>query len=227
MTHESYGLFCPLALAAERIGPRWTMLILAELTVASRFNDIRRGVPGISPTLLSKRLKEMEENGLVERIEDRSAGTVDYLMTDAGRDLYPALQALGEWAHRHIELAVTYEHLNARVLMWNVRRKIDFSGLRDRRTVVRFHFHDAPKGERLLWLVWKPGQVTEICLTDPGFDVDLFIEAELRAFTQYWMGHTTIEAEILAGRIELHGSQLLARTLSRWMVQSAYALAAQ
>lgn len=227
MTHESYGLFCPLALAAERIEPRWTMLILSEIKMSSRFNDIRRGVPGISPTLLAKRLREMEANGLVERIEDKAAGTVDYILTGAGNDLLPALQALGRWAHTHIELAVTYEHLNARVLMWNVRRKIDFTGIRDRRTVVRFNFRDAPEDDRLIWLVWRPGLSVEVCLTDPGFDVDLFIEAELKAFTQFWMGHASLGSELAAGRIELHGSQHLVRTLDQWMVRSSYALAAE
>jgi len=227
MTHESYGLFCPLALAAERIEPRWTMLILCELQSSTRFNDIRRGVPGISPTLLAKRLRSLEDHALVSRIEDKATGSVDYCLTEAGLDLLPALQALGAWAHKHIELKVTYEHLNARVLMWNVRRKIDFGGLRDKRTVVRFHFRDAPEEDRLIWMVWRPGQGTEVCLTDPGFDVDLFWEAELRAFTQYWMGHSQLQTELDAGRIELHGAQLLARTVSQWMVRSSFALAAE
>ena len=106
MPSKSYGLFCPLAMACEILEPRWTMLILNELwSGATRFSEIRRGVPGISPTLLSKRLKEMEKRGLIERLEDTAKGTVDYIRTPMAIELEPALMSLGEWASGdHVEI---------------------------------------------------------------------------------------------------------------------------
>ncbi len=228
MTHQGYGFFCPTAKACEVLEPRWTMLILSEMSCGStRFNDIRRGVPGISPTLLSKRLKEMEAAGLVERVEDHAAGTIDYLQTRSAEELEPIIEALGRWAHKHIDTELTLEHLDARTLLWNIRRKIDLRSIADRRTVVRFHFPDAEKAsDRLFWLIWKPGVPVDVCFDDPGFDVDLFIEAELKAFTSYWLGYSSLAEECERDRIVLLGNQLLVKTVDRWLVRSAFAHAA-
>ena len=123
MSIHSYGQFCPVAKACEVVEPRWTLLILSEMSAGStRFNEIRRGVPGISPTLLSKRLKEMEASGLVERLEDKASGSIDYVRTEMAIELKPIIQALGDWAQRHIEAEVTLCDLDARTLMWNLRR---------------------------------------------------------------------------------------------------------
>ena len=228
MTRQGYGFFSPTAKACEVLEPRWTMLILSEMFSGStRFNDIRRGVPGISPTLLSKRLKEMEAAGLVERVEDRATGTIDYLRTRSAEELEPIIDALGRWAHRNIDAEVTLEHLDARTLLWNIRRKIDLQSIADRRTVVRFHFPDAEKAcDRLFWVIWKPGVPVDVCFDDPGFDVDLFIEAELKAFTSYWMGYSSLAEERAQDRIVLLGNQLLVKTIDKWLVRSSFAHAA-
>ena len=121
MANAPYGLFCPLAMAAEVLEKRWTILILGEMWCgASRFNDLRRSVPGISPTLLTKRLRELEENGLVERVEDPSKGTIDYIRTPKAIELEPALQMLSDWAYRHVEKEVALKDLNADYLLWNI-----------------------------------------------------------------------------------------------------------
>ena len=125
MMSKPYGLFCPTSKACEVLNPRWTIQILGELWGGStRFNDIRRGLPGISPTLLARRLKEMQQNGLVERIEDKAMGVIDYVRTDKAAELDPILQGLARWAQRHIKAEIALEDRDADVLMWTLQQRI-------------------------------------------------------------------------------------------------------
>ena len=220
MTSKSYGLFCPLAMACEVLEPRWTLLILEEMWCGStRFNEIRRGVPGISPTLLSKRLKEMEERGLIERLEDRAKGTVDYIRTPLAIELEPALLALGDWAYNNIKAEIALDDVNPDYLMWNLRRAINQSKLPERRLVVRFHFTDLKQGQASYWLITKPGMPVDLCMTDPGFDVDLFVETASKTMASVWMGYTSLSGAISSDRILLIGDAQLTRTIGRWLVK--------
>lgn len=228
MTTDHYDTFCPVAKACDIIEPRWTLLILCELSHgATRFNEIRRGVPGISPTLLSKRLKDMERNGLVRRVEIR-AGEPGYTTTAMADELKPVVQALGKWAHRNIDKEVSLEKLDARLLMWNMRRKIDVSALpHGRTTVIQFTYPELAENERHYWLVARPGQPVDLCLLDPGHDVDLFIRADLKAMTSAWMGWTSLRTEIDDAGIVLVGDRRLIATLDAWMVRSSFAAATE
>ena len=224
MAGKSYGLFCPISKACEILEPRWTMQILAEMGGgATRFNDIRRGIPRISPSLLSKRLKEMERNGLVDRIVNPANDTVDYVRTDRALELYPIMVALGEWAQRNIEPDIALCDKDARTLMWYVRRKIDTDALPQRRIVIRFHFTDAPQGENSFWLIAKPGAAVELCLSDPGFDVDLYVDTEIPILTGAMMGRCSLAGEIDRDRIRLVGAPLLSRTIGKWLILSRFA----
>ena len=164
MTNECYESFCPVAKACEMLEPRWTLLILSELWQGTtRFNEIRRGLPGISPTLLSKRLKEMELNGLIRRIETARAGEAGYVTTEMADELKPVVQAFGKWAHRNVDVEVSLEKLDARILMWNMRRKIDVLALpKGKTTVIQFTYPELPKDQRDYWLVSKPGNPVDL-----------------------------------------------------------------
>ncbi|MCW3783840.1 winged helix-turn-helix transcriptional regulator [Defluviimonas salinarum] len=224
MAEKSYSLFCPLAMACEIIEPRWTLLILAEMWDGStRFNEIRRGVPGISPTLLSRRLKEMEANGLVERIEDRAKATVDYVRTPLATELEDAMTCLGDWAYRNIRASVVLGEPNPDYLMWQLRRTIDPVQLPRRRIVIRFHFTDLTEEVASYWMVAKPGVDVDLCMSDPGFEVDLFIEAEVKALTSAWMGYSALETEIANDRIYVSGDPILIRSVDRWLGLCPYA----
>lgn len=227
MANDCYNQFCPVSKACEVLEPRWTLLLLSEMWSGStRFNEIRRGVPGMSPTLMSKRLRQMEENGLVIRSENRANGEINYRTTAIADELAPIVHALGEWAHRNIDAEVTLENLDARLLMWNMRRKIDPTGLpRDRRTVIEFTYPELSKDERHYWLISRPGLPIDLCLTNPGHDVDLFVTAELKAMTSAWIGFTSLESEISHGRIGFVGDMKIAATIGNWMVRSSYAAA--
>ena len=228
MSNDSYNQFCPVSKACEIIEPRWTLLILCEMWCGStRFNEIRRGVPGMSPTLMSKRLKELELRGIINRTEDQSTNEIHYTMTNMGNELQPIIQALGKWAHRNIDADVTLEKLDARLLMWNMRRKINTVTFpKHRRTVIQFTYAELPIDEQRYWIIAKPGTAVDLCSVDPGFDVDLYINADLKAMTSAWMGLSTLRTQITAEKIVMIGNRSLADTIDHWMVRSSMAIAA-
>ena len=224
MTQSSYKQFCPVAMACEIIEPRWTLLIMCEMSSGStRFNEIRRGVPAMSPTLLSKRLKEMEVRELITRDTNPKTGNIDYRIAPKGEELLPIIFALGQWAHRNVDSDVTLENLDARLLMWNIKRNVDTRVLpAEKRTTIQFIFPELEKGQKNYWLTSKPGSETDICWSDPGFDVDLFVTSDLKALTSAWIGLSKLESEISADRINLIGDKFLVNNIGTWMRQSAF-----
>ncbi|WP_275789629.1 winged helix-turn-helix transcriptional regulator [Pararhizobium gei] len=225
MANGGYNQFCPVAKACELLEPRWTLLLLCEMwSGSSRFNEIRRGVPGMSPTLMSKRLKEMEERGLISRTENRATGDISYTTTIIANELEPIVHALGEWAHRNVDSEVTLENLDARLLMWNMRRKVDSAALpRSKRSVIEFTYPELSKDVQSYWLIAKPGTPVDLCSIDPGYDVDLFVSADLKAMTSAWMGLSSLNAEIERGKISLLGDAAIAASIEQWLVRSSYA----
>lgn len=226
MPQRPYGLLCAISRACELLEPRWTIQIITELWNGStRFNDIRKAVGNISSALLSKRLKELEALGLVERVVDPATGAVDYIRTEKAIRLEPALHALAEWAQCNIDAEIFLSDTDVSTLMWNVRRKIDVQEFPKRRTVVRFHFNDEPRPEYpCYWLVAEPGAVLpELCAYDPGLDVDLFVETSTVSLGAIVMGRSTIDREIERGSLFLSGDAGLARTMDRWLGRSYYA----
>lgn len=218
MTTKPFGLYCPTSKACEVLLPRWTIQILGELWGGStRFNEIKRGLPGISPTLLAKRLKEMQENGLLERVEDAATGNIDYIRTDKAAELDPILKGLATWAQRHIKAEIALEDRDADLLMWNIRRQVAVEELPPKRVVVRFNFSDATSPASTYWLISKPGETVEICASDPGFDVDLYVETEVRVMTGVYLGRRSFERDVEDGLLFMTGDQRLIRTFRRWL----------
>ncbi len=228
MSKDCYLSFCPIAKVGEVLEPRWTLLVLCEFfNGATRFNEIHRGVPDMSPTLLSRRLKEMEQNGLVIRRVRGVRTEISYHLTPAAEELRPIVNDLGKWAFRNIDRDVTMEHLDVRILMWNVRRKVDVARMPPaRRWVVRFTFDPGTPQEADFWLLVRPGHPTDLCTTDPGQDVDLYVHAGLRPMTSVFLGYSRLTAEVARGTIQLTGTRELAQTMKDWFVPSTYATAA-
>jgi DNA-binding HxlR family transcriptional regulator len=218
MPENPYGRLCPITHACEILGPRWTIQVLCELWAGStRFNDIRRGVGGISPGLLSKRLKELEAAGLIERIEDRATGAVDYIRTRKAVELEPALNALAVWAQRNIDAEIALCNTDLSTLMWSMRRWIDVKELPRRRVVIRFHLNDRDLAYDTYWMVVEPGVQPELCTSIPGLDVDLFIETDVTSLAGILTGRTSVAREIELGALFLSGDAGLTRTLDRWL----------
>jgi DNA-binding HxlR family transcriptional regulator len=219
----NYGQFCPVAMAAEIVCAKWTALVLRELLSGStRFNDLRRGVPKMSPTLLSKRLKELQQAGVISARASGSAGVVEYRLTAAGNDLRDVIMTLGGWGQRWIESSLSLKNLDPSLLMWDMRRNIAPSSLPDRRCTVQFTYPELPAGRNTWWLVIERGDV-DLCSVDPGFDIDLYVSSTLRSMTAVWMGHTTLKAEIDAGKIALTGDKAIARSMHGWLGLSPFA----
>lgn len=224
MTDKPYGLCCPITHACEILEPRWTMPILCELWAgASRFNDIRRGVGSISPALLSRRLKELEDYGLVERVEDKASGTVDYFRTQAAIDLEPALNALAVWAQANIDARAALDDANVSTLMWKMRRYIETDRLPARQTVIQIRFDDPDLEYNTYWMLIRPGREIEICTDIPGFEVDLFVETSKVSLVSILLGRSNVAREIAADRLFLSGDARLARTMQDWLIISEYA----
>ncbi len=226
MTQGSYRQFCPVAMAAEVICGRWTLLLLRELVSGStRFNDLRRGVPRMSPALLSKRLKDLEKADIIRRVASRTEpGVFEYHLTRAGQDLKPVIEAVGIWGQRWIEANLSMQNLDADLLMWDMRRSLNLSPMPKRRSVVRFHFREHPPKRRQYWLVVTPEtDVIDLCSVDPGFDVDLFVEADVRTMTEIWMGLTTVRAAIEERRMMLTGDGELTTKMQLWLGLSPFA----
>lgn len=226
MTQRPYGLLCPLSLACEVLEPRWTLQILMELwNGSSRFNDIRKGLGGISSALLSKRLKEMGDLGLVERVENKAKGSIDYYRTEKAIRLEAVMNGLAEWAQCNIDAESALAGTDVSSLMWTVRRMTVVSELPRRRLVIRFHFREDPApAQRHYWFVVEPGdERPELCVRDPGRDVDLYVETGSRSLGAIIEGRSTLEREKAAGRLFLSGDPGLARSMNRWLRVSSYA----
>ena len=222
MTTQPYGLICPITRACDVLEPRWTIPILSEIWAGStKFNEIRRGVGSISPALLSKRLKELEENGLLERIEDPATGSVDYIRTQMAIDLEPALNALGVWAQKYIEAEIACE-VDLSSLAWKMRKYIVPEALPKRRVVIRFHFQDEGLDYDTYWIVAKPGEPVQICSSIPGFDVDLWVDTTVPSLSAVILGRSTVSREIEAERMFVTGDAVLEKTMQQWLHVTGY-----
>jgi DNA-binding HxlR family transcriptional regulator len=204
----------------ELLDERWTLLVVRELVAGSeRFNQLRRGVPRMSPTLLSRRLQQLERAGVVQRRS--TGGEVRYVLTEAGQELRPVVEALGAWGARWIgELGD--EDLDPKLLLWDMHRNIDHAVVPDGRTVVLFHFPDVPAGQRDWWLVIADGEA-DVCDADPGHPVTVTVTAPLRRLVQVWRGDVAWPAAVRSGDLEVQGPQRLRRALPSWFTLSPFA----
>ena len=217
---RTYGQYCPIARGAEIFAERWTPLIIRNLHLGCEgFNAILEGAPGLSRTLLSQRLKQLERLGVVESSSRRDGRGHHYALTSAGHDLFAVCQALGEWGARWLEIAP--EHLDPFVALWSMCNALHRDRLPDRRVVIRFDFTGCPRRERY-WLLIELGD-TEICKTYPGLDEDLYITAEAEAFVRWHAGQLSWAQAARDGRIVLVGPSSLVRAFPTWNARSAFA----
>ncbi|MFG2249984.1 winged helix-turn-helix transcriptional regulator [Spirillospora sp. NPDC048823] len=216
----SYYQFCPVAKAMELLDERWTLLIIRELLSGSeRFNEVRRGVPRMSPTLLSKRLNQLVRAGVVDKRVD--GNDVRYVLTPAGEELRPVVEALAVWGVRWVgELGD--RDLDPKLLMWDMRRGIDRGALPDGRTVVLFDFPDVPARDRRWWLVLTSGEA-DVCDADPGYEVSVTVTTGLRDMVQIWRGDIRWEDALRSGAVEVRGPEALRRSVSGWLGMSQFA----
>lgn len=225
--HRGYGQFCPVAKAAEIVAERWTPLVLRELIAGSRhFNELRRGLPRMSSALLSQRLKELEYAGVIER-RAGDANSIEYHLSEAGRELRPIIEALGFWGARWTPSHLTSQDYDPQLLMWDIRRNIDLGRLpKQQRTVFEIDLVGAEQAFRRWWLVAGEDDV-DLCLKDPGYEVNLHITAELTAMVEVWLGRKSIDGATRAGKITFEGPPALASSFQKSLKLSPFAHAAR
>lgn len=215
---SGYGQFCPVAKAMELLDERWTVLVVRELLAGStHFNDLRRGVPKMSPSLLSKRLQTLTRAGVVERSE------VDgrYTLTDCGRELVGVVEALGAWSVRWMSDLVEKD-LDPSVLMWDIRRTIPVEQWPRARTVVAFRLSGAPPKASSWWLMVADGGA-EVCDFDPGYEAAATISTSLRTLSQIWRGDQSWQRAQLDGSVSIDAPREVCRAVPAWIGQSSLA----
>jgi DNA-binding HxlR family transcriptional regulator len=223
--HKGYGQFCPVSRAAEILAERWTPLVVRELLCGSvRFNDIQRGVPRMSSSLLSRRLKELEYGGIVETRPVPKGRGREYHLTEAGKELFQIIEGMGLWAQRWLrDDLVMDENLDPDLLMWDIRRTVTAEGIPDdRRFVVQFEFSGVPSNRRRYWLVFDQG-AADLCLKPPGFEVDLQVSCHVRTLVEVWLGHMALDQALRDERLKLDGTRQDARKFRDWFALSLFA----
>ena len=219
---RSYGQFCPVAQALEVVGERWTLLIVRELLCGNyRFGEILHGVPLISRSLLSARLKALEEAGLIERRGRDGGSGHEYRLTRAGEELRPIVFGLGNWGQRWVRRDPNAK-LDPVLLMWDLRRNLDPRCLPERPIVVMFWFRDLRGKRSRYWLKVERPDV-ELCLTDPGIEAALTVETELRTMVDVWMGDKDVREVMAGGQLTLGGAPELTRSFPDWLLLSPFA----
>jgi DNA-binding HxlR family transcriptional regulator len=214
---KSYGQFCPVAKASELFCERWTPLIVRDLAAgATRFSELKRGVPLMSPTLLSRRLKQLEAEGIVERRAKATGRGATYHLTEAGREFVPLVEALGVWGLRWSRRQLAEGEMDLGLLIWALERSVRTNAFGPKRSVVRVEFHDQPSHKRLWWFVNHPDRC-ELCLEDPGFDVTLYLASTLADMIYIVRGDLPLARALGTGRLEVIGSQRARRRLGDWL----------
>jgi DNA-binding HxlR family transcriptional regulator len=223
---KGYGQFCPIAMACETFAERWTPLILRELLFgARRFNEIRKTIPLISRTLLALRLRDLEAAGVIQSQPLPHGRGREYRPTPAAEEFREVLERLGAWGQRWATGQFDPENLDLPLLMWNVQRRIALARLPERRTVVRFDFRSFParcRPFRTCWLILER-KGADLCLKDPGFDVDLVVSADAEAMARVWTGAIPFAQAVREGGLQLEGPRDLVRGFPTWLLLSHFA----
>jgi DNA-binding HxlR family transcriptional regulator len=219
---SKYGQYCPVAQSLELIGDRWTLLIIRDmLTGTTHFNDLERGLPGISRALLSKRLRQLESAGVIEKQLNMSGRErTEYHLTQAGSELQAVIGALLTWGAAWAFGDPSPEQLNSVLLMWWIQNRIRHNNLPSERVVVQFDFYGAETVT--YWLLLLREDVT-LCLTDPGYEINVLVTADLATFFKLWLGRISYDEALREDGLQVEGLPHFVRTFPNWFAWSAAA----
>ncbi|MEN8711776.1 MAG: helix-turn-helix domain-containing protein [Arenicellales bacterium] len=217
-----YGQFCPVAKALEILGERWTILIVREMLMGGkRFNEMQRGLNQISPTILTKRLNDLTDAGIAIRKKIPGQRGYEYFLTEMGKELLPVVASIGEWGMRWARGKMDDTDLDLELLMLYLQRSIVADKLPGDETVIRFKFTDISQFSDW-WIVTSENDV-DVCVRDPGKDVDVYFTTDLRTMIEVWMGDTAYKTAISDGRLILVGQSGLTRNVESWLAPSVFA----
>jgi DNA-binding HxlR family transcriptional regulator len=216
-----YGQYCPVARAAEIVADGWTVLIIRELLAdVTHFNELERGLPHMSRSLLAERLRRLQRVGIVERRATKRGKWCEYRLTSAGRELQRVVDVLGEWGARWAFGDPHLDELDPIVLLWWMRRRVDFDRIPRRRVVLQFEFRGAI--QRTYWLLIEPADAS-VCLKNPGFEIDVIVSADIWAFYRIWLGRSTLAEALRREQVQLDGAPADVRSFPHWFSLSPMA----
>ncbi len=214
---KSYGQFCPVAKAAELFCERWTPLIVRDLAFgATRFSELQRGVPLMSPTLLSRRLKQLVSEGVVERRRSETGKSWTYHLTPAGLEFAPLVETLGVWGQRWSRRQLAEGEIDLGLLLWTLERSVKADAFGKERAVIHLQFSDQPAGKERWWFV-NHKEECELCLEDPGYDVDLYLTCSLPDMIYLVRGDLTLATALSTERLDVVGTSSARKKLSDWL----------
>ena len=221
---KGYGQFCPVAMAAALLAERWTLLVVRELLMGSRhFNQLRRGLPLMSPTLLSKRLQSLQQQGVVVREPAPDGGWL-YGLTEAGRELLPLIETMGHWGKRWVATSLNRKDIDVRLLMWAMHRDFNIAALPVERAVLKIDLVDGARGCSHFWLILdRDAGRAELCLQDPGHELDAIVTTDVVTITRIYIGDTGFESERLSGKLRVQGPSALVKSMPAWFARSLFA----
>lgn len=220
---KTYGQFCPIAKASEIFCERWTSLILRDMSVgATRFSQLQRGIPLASPTLLSKRLKELEAEGIIERRKSETRQSWTYHLTPAGEEFVPIVLALGTWGQRWTRRELMEHEIDLDLLLWAMENSVNPDVFGKERGLVELQVTDQPAHKRRWWFL-NENDRCELCIKEPGFEVDLYIYADLPTLIYVWRGDLSLKEAIDTDRLEAHGPRSASKLVRQWLGAGALA----
>ncbi len=217
-----YLQFCPLAKASELLCEKWTLLIIRELLMGGkRFNDFQRGMASISPTMLTKRLNELTENGLIVRKKIPGQRGYEYFLSESGKELAPIIQQIGEWGMRWTRSQLPDSELDIELLMLYLERSINPEHLPGDSTILSFNFTD--QNQMAKWWIVVSNDDVDVCTVDPGKEVDIWFNTDLRTMIEIWMGYTSYKAAIREQKLQIIGPSALTNNINSWLDNSVFA----
>ena len=220
---EKYCQFCPVAKAAEILCEKWVILVLRELIMGStRFGQLRCGLPKISPSILSRRLKSLEEQGIILRSKKPESSGYEYHLTESGKELRPIVLGFGTWGHKWAKNKINNEDLDAGFLLWDMRRRLNIEYFQNKRTVIHIEFSDQSNRDRYWWMVIENGEI-DLCFEDTGHEPDIIIITKLDIMTNIWLGYNKLGTMVNNGKLKNFGSIQHVKNVSKWIGKSTFA----
>jgi DNA-binding HxlR family transcriptional regulator len=219
---SKYGQYCPVAKSLEILGDHWTLLIIRDmLTGTTHFNDLERGLPGISRALLATRLKQLQRAGVIaKRLTDSGRNSTEYQLTQAGQELLPVVMSLRTWGEAWAFGEPTPEELDPVLLMWWMRNRVSRERLPAHRVVVQFDFHGVAVVS--FWMILTTHDAS-ICLTDPGYEINVLVSADLAALFKLWAGRISYQEALRDYEVSVEGIPSLIYAFPNWFGWSAAA----
>jgi DNA-binding HxlR family transcriptional regulator len=221
---STYKQFCPVAMAAEILGSRWNILIIRELCLGStRFNELKKGLPKLSPTLLSRRLKELEDHGVLNKIPtSKDKKSTEYKLTQSGAELLDVIISIGTWGKRWIDQKLNLENSDVGLLMWDIRRNIQMDMFPLKQATVEFSFSDIEGKKSTWWIILDEQSPPDVGPIEPNTSVDLYVSCSVSALTEFWLGNMGLDEALKKDQIKLDGAPKLISSFRNWIGKSNF-----